>query len=168
MFFVLQLYSITEVWISHRLSPAWNFTQDQSILASFHAFPSSCVSDTQQTIVRSHWKVASVNSSTSHRLLDFLSSIRASLLTVMLLCLQMSLDESWDNRTGDSGNSNQRVSSGSSCKDWLFIGKPQWSKKEALIPQTSQQNLQTKFCIPCIPVVDNTVKPWQKPPYIFL
>ena len=57
--------------------------------------------------------------------------------------------ETTEQATDSAGNSNQHVSSESSCKDWLFIGKPQWSKNETLIPPTSQQNLlQTKFPLP--------------------
>ena len=146
MFFVLQLYSITEVMNTPPFIPAWNFLQARIILAIFHVIASSCVSDTQQTIMRSHWKVASVNSSASHRL-DFLPSVRPSLLSVMLLRWRMSLDENWNNQqaSDSAGNENQHVSSGSSYKGWLFNGKPQWSENEALIPQTTQQNLHTKF-----------------------
>ena len=43
------------------------------------------VSDTQQTTVQLHWKMASVNSSKSHRFVDFLPSIRPSFLSVVLL-----------------------------------------------------------------------------------
>lgn len=72
--------------------PAWNPPQAQIILATLHAIAPSCVSDTQQTTTRSHRKVASVNSSASHRL-DFLPSVRPSLLSVMLLRWRMFLDE---------------------------------------------------------------------------
>ena len=54
MFFMLQLYSITEVMNTPPFIPAWNFIQAQIILATSHVLPSSCVSDTQQTIIRSH------------------------------------------------------------------------------------------------------------------
>ena len=54
MFFGLQLYSITEEMNTTPFIPAWNFIQAQIILTTFHVLPSSCVSDTQQTIMRSH------------------------------------------------------------------------------------------------------------------
>ena len=38
----------------------WNFIPDQIILATFQALPYSCVSDTQQTIVKLHCRMASV------------------------------------------------------------------------------------------------------------
>ena len=52
-----------------------------------------CVWHWRQTIVKLHWKVASVNSSKSHRFVDFLPSIRPSFLSLVVLfacgCLWM-------------------------------------------------------------------------------
>ena len=59
--------------------------QDQVILATFHWLSSFCVSDTRETILKLHWKMASVNSSKSPRFVDFLPSIRPSFLSVVLL-----------------------------------------------------------------------------------
>ena len=50
----MQLNSINEVMNTPPFIPAWNFIQAQIILATFHVLPFSCVSDTQQTIMRSH------------------------------------------------------------------------------------------------------------------
>ena len=44
-----------------------------------------CVRHWRQTILKLHWKMASVNSSKSHRFVDFLPSIRPSFLSVVAL-----------------------------------------------------------------------------------
>ena len=67
-----------------RVYLGWNL-KDQIILATFQWLSSSCVTDTRQTILKLHWKMASVNSSKSHRFVDFLPSIRPSFLSVVLL-----------------------------------------------------------------------------------
>ena len=52
-----------------------------------------CVRHWRQTILKLHWKMASVNSSKSHRFVDFLPSIRRSFLSLEVLfacgCLWM-------------------------------------------------------------------------------
>ena len=59
----------------------WNL-QDQIILATFHWLsPRSAWNDREVTLK----KMASVNSSKSHRFVDFLPSIRPSFLSVLLL-----------------------------------------------------------------------------------
>ena len=110
-----------------RVYLAWNL-QDQIILATFHWLSSSCVSDTQQTILILHWKMASVNSSKSHRFVDFLPSIRPSFLSVVLLfacgCLWVKNETTNERLITLIGNAHQHVSSGS-CWYWLHHGK-QW------------------------------------------
>ena len=67
-----------------RVYLGWNL-EDQIILATFHWLSSSCVFDTRQTVLKLHWEMASINSSKSHRFVEFLPSIRPSFLSVVLL-----------------------------------------------------------------------------------